>query len=340
MENLIILFLSTGFWLTWIRPIYSTLTNLKAKQWLEFWMIISTLVYLELNIFPEYSRELSYNFLRTMTLFLLSERAVVASSPKKQQKKQQNDDFDELPCENITEKMVHLERFDDKTKIPIIEKLLASWENSMLEFDKKIDWVSTPKSIRSCTAYKFAMILASGNIPDERMNEYAKSKIPELLISMVQNPDIGERDSGVLAVCYLIDRCKKVRKIFFELNLLEIIHKIPHSKVQPMFIRAIVAIIGRILIGRDQAKAEFIRSKMSLSLIKLLESEVLELVAETSETIRELVMKSETILNKAYLGILANQGLSDSVQIALKNHGSNNKLKISLRTLDTLIKSL
>lgn len=340
MENLLYLFLITGTWLTWVRPIYNTLKQKQVKEWIEYWILMSTLVFLELNVFPEYSRGLAYHFVRTMSLFLLSERASVAATPKRKKMIEEKDSFDNIPCENFTEKMIHLEKFDEKTKVSILEKLLASWENSMLEFESQVDWVTKPKSLRGCTAYKFAMIIASGKYSDEKLVEMSKSQIPTLLVNMLQIPEWGERDNAILALCYFVDRCKKVRKVLFELHIFEILNIHLKQKNRPMCIRAIVAIYRRIFIDRDQAKEEFLRSKMTLDLIKLLESDSLDLVAETAEAIKELVMKTQTILNKAYLGILANQGLSSSVQTALNNHGSNNKLKIALRTIDTLIKSI
>ena len=264
----------------------------------------------------------------------------MAATPKRKKLIEESDSFDDIPCENFTEKMVHLEKFDEKTKVAILEKLLASWENSMLEFESQVDWVTKAKTLRGCTAYKFATIMASGKYSDQKLVEISRSKIPELLVNMLQIPDYAERDNAILALCYFVDRCKKVRKVLFELNIFQVLSKHLQLKNPPLCTRAIVAIYRRIVIDRDQAKEEFLRSKMTLELIKLLESESLDLVAEAAEMVKELVMKTQTILNKAYLGILANQGLSGSVQIALNNHGSNNKLKLALRTIDTLIKSI
>ena len=339
IEQGIYFFLFTGIFLTWIRPIFSTLTTKVTKEWLEFWIAISTLTLLELTVFPDFSREIAYHFVRTLSLFVLSERAAVAARPKAKDlyPVEENED---LPCDNFPEKIVHLEKFDEKTEVWIIEKLLMSEDKAPFEIQINVDWVSMPQSLRSCTAYKIAMLLSGDKFLDQQLENYSKSKIPALLMGLVQNKDISERDSAILAVCYLVDRCKKVRKVLFEMHTFESLRNIMQAGTKPKCIRAVVAICRKIYFEREQAKDEFIRSKMTVELISLLESEVQELVAETAEAVKDLVMKTQTILNKGYLKIMANQGLMPAVLSALEKHGSSNKLKIYLKTLETLIKTL
>jgi hypothetical protein len=332
-------FIFTGIFITWIRPTYCTLTTKVTKEWLEFWMVLGTLTLLEISAFPNFSRELAYHFIRTMSLFVLSERAAVAARPKAKDLKAQ-DEKEDLPCENLPEKIVHLERFDEKTEVWIIEKLLQAQDQAPFELESKIEWVAMPRTIRACAAYKLAMLMSSGNHLDQQLVKYSKSQIPALLVGLVQSSTVDERDTGILAMCYFVDSCKKVRKVFFHMHVFDVLGKFLQNGTKPMCIRAAVGICRRVYFERDQAKDEFIRSKKTLDLIRLLESEIVEVVGETAEAVKDLVMKSQTILNKKFLEIMANQGLNLAVQKALERHGANNKMKIALKTIETLIKSL
>ena len=272
-----------------------------------------------------------------MTLFVLSERAVAASKPKKTT--EIKNEPEELSFNSMPEQLLHLENLNGKSEVYIIKNLLSSDELVPFEIEKNSTWASSPKTIKAFTAYKIAVLISGDHFFQEKIQEFKNHKIHDLLIDMLNSADIGDVENSLLAIVYICEKCKKMQKAFFESHLFD------HLKKKILTARTEVALTGfkifRIIYkNRNAAKEEFIRLNLTFELIKLIKSQNKDHVIEGYHCITDLIMKDENILNKGLLLLFANQGLFEAVSSALALHGSDNKIKLQLKCLEELIKSL
>lgn len=339
LELFLLVFIFSSVWIVWLRPIYHTLRNNPIKEWYEYWVLLGVLSFLETFVIEEFAREIPYNFIRTMSLFVLSERAVAVLRPKSDKKPKDSESIDDMSCDSLPEQIMHIENLNGKTQPRVLEKLLTNAEPSPFQIEKTAIWTSIPTSIRGLTAYKLSVMISGNQIPDDRIESYRNSKIPQILIEMLASPDAGDFENSLLLIAYLTEKSKKLQKVFFELKIFEILNVIVRQKPGNAAACSL-SIYRKIFKQRDQAREEFMRSKTSLEMIKMLRSTDKMIAVEACQCANDLVVREDNVLNKQLLKILANQGLYDALQEALANHGSDNKVKLQLKYVEALINSL
>jgi hypothetical protein len=337
LDLLIVLFVFSSLWISWLRPIYYAIKSNPSKEWLEYWVILGTVAFLEFHIFNNFSRQLIYNFTRTMTLFVISERAIVATKPLKKAEKKES--VDELPFNTMPELIVHLENLNEKTQASTIAKLLSNNETVPFELEKTSIWTTPPRTVRGCTAYKLAVLVSGDKFFKHKLKELKDHNVQSILLDMLNSNDPGDRENALLAVCYLAEKSKALQQAFFEVRIFDVLIRIALEYTGQTVVAAL-RIFRTIFKKRPQAKEEIMRMRISIEIIKLIKSQDKEIVVEAGHFINDLVMKDENILNKALLQMLTNQGLYDAIQAGLSIHGADSKLKLQLKCLETLIKSI
>ncbi|OMJ91110.1 hypothetical protein SteCoe_6369 [Stentor coeruleus] len=339
LELFILVFIFSSVWIVWLRPIYHTLRNNPIKEFYEYWVILGVLSFLEVFVIEELARDIPYNFIRTMSLFVLSERAIAVLRPKKEKKAKESESIDNMPCDSLPEQIMHIENLNGKTQPKVIEKLLSNSEPSPFQLEKTGIWTSIPKSIRGLTAYKLSVMISGNQIPDDRIESYKESKIPQVLIEMIASPDPGDFENSLLLIAYLTEKSKKLQKVFFELKIFEILQIIVMQR-SGNAAACSLSIYRKIFKQRNQAREEFMRSKISEEMIRMLRSTDKMTAVEACQCANDLVVGEDNTLNKQLLKILANQGLYDALQEGLANHGSDNKVKLQMKYIEALINSL
>ena len=76
------IYIASALIITWYRPFISTRDSDSADYhlWIAYWVVLSGLLFIETNIFPEYSKNLGYYFLRTLFFFYLAERKMLENN--------------------------------------------------------------------------------------------------------------------------------------------------------------------------------------------------------------------------------------------------------------------
>ena len=337
LEYFIVLFVVSSVWIVWLRPVHHTLKYGMAKEWLEYWVLLATMVYLEFHVFNELSRQIAYNFVRTMTFFVISERAVAKTTPKKPIKEEKPEEETEVNCDNIAEQLYHIENLSGKTSTKVLDKLLSISDTVPFEIEKSSTWTSVPRTVRGFIAYKIAVLISGDKISQEKLQAFREYNIPSHLLSMITSNDPGERDNSLLALTYIVEKCKKMQKVLFEAHIFDYLQTVLSGTGAAT--SSAVRIARIIFRGRKQAKEEFMRLKLSFQLIRIIKFGEKNEVVEAAQAANDLAMVDDKVLNRGMLQILANQGLYDAVQAALNNHGADNKVKLQLKCLETLIKS-
>ena len=337
LELLVVLFVVSSTWIVWLRPIYHAFVSKPGKEWIEYWLVISILAYSEYNIYNEISRQVAYNFVKTMTLFVLSERAVAATKPEKPPAVDKEEPED-ANLDSIADQIYYLEKLDGNTKLKIIGKLLKISDPVPFQLEKKLNWVELPKTVRAFTAYKIAILISGSKFSQEKLQEFRENEISGSLIEMLKSSDPGDRDNALLAISYITENCKKMQKVLFHGHIFDYLkrflsYKGPSSAVALRVCRLIYK-------NRGQAKEEFMRLNMPQEILKFFKSDEKNDVSEALQAINDLIMRDGNSVNSGLLRILANQGLYNEIQGALEVHGSDNQLKIQLKCVESLIKQL
>lgn len=334
LEYFILLFVFSSAWIVWLRPAYYALKFPAQKEWVEYWCVLAVVGFAEFHFFNEISRQIAYNFVRTMSLFVISERAVAKCVPKTL-KKPEPEEPEEMNCDNLAEKLYFIESLSEKTPIKVISQLLSSTEDVPFQFEKKNSWAAFPVSTRAFVAYKLAALVSSENFKLEKIEQLRDCEIPQKFIEMLDSNSPGDRDNALLALTYLVEKSKKLQKCLFQAHIFDHFQNLLAGSGPATM--AALRVCRSIFKTRVQAKNEFMRLKYSFDMIRIIRTGEKNDVVDATYAANELVMIDGNQLNRGMLQVLANQGLYDAIQAALNAHGADSKVKLQLKCLETLI---